>query len=221
MSDLTYPRYLELDQLLDLQQVRSDPPEHDEMLFIVIHQVYELWFKLLLHELEKVESDFIAGTQWGAHATLGRCRTILKTLVGQLDILETMTPRSFNSFRERLETSSGFQSVQFREIETFLGYKRPGMLEHWPEHLEGLDQRRRRAHLGDGEEGEAAVVGAALRLGQDARRAQAQVMEAQVLTARQRLMVPPVPVVGIRLDPENPESDDDSDGAPELVDNSD
>ncbi|MEO1597901.1 MAG: tryptophan 2,3-dioxygenase family protein, partial [Planctomycetota bacterium] len=118
MSDLTYPRYLELDQLLDLQHVRSDPPEHDEMLFIVIHQVYELWFKLLLHELEKVESDFLAGTQWGAHATLGRCRTILKTLVGQLDILETMTPRSFNSFRERLETSSGFQSVQFREIET-------------------------------------------------------------------------------------------------------
>ena len=111
MSDLTYPRYLELDQLLDLQHVRSDPPEHDEMLFIVIHQVYELWFKLLLHELEKVESDFQTGAQWGAHATLGRCRTILKTLVGQLDILETMTPRSFNSFRERLETSSGFQSV--------------------------------------------------------------------------------------------------------------
>ena len=144
MSDLTYPRYLELDQLLDLQHVRSDPPEHDEMLFIVIHQVYELWFKLLLHELEKVESDFQTGSQWGAHATLGRCRTILKTLVGQLDILETMTPRSFNSFRERLETSSGFQSVQFREIETFLGYKRPGMLEHWPEHLEGLEQLKAR-----------------------------------------------------------------------------
>ena len=144
MSDLTYPRYLELDQLLDLQHVRSDPAEHDEMLFIVIHQVYELWFKLLLHELEKVESDFLIGAQWGAHATLGRCRTILKTLVGQLDILETMTPRSFNSFRERLETSSGFQSVQFREIETFLGYKRPGMLEHWPEHLEGLEQLKAR-----------------------------------------------------------------------------
>ena len=136
--------YLELDQLLDLQHVRSDPAEHDEMLFIVIHQVYELWFKLLLHELEKVESDFLTGAQWGAHATLGRCRTILKTLVGQLDILETMTPRSFNSFRERLETSSGFQSVQFREIETFLGYKRPGMLEHWPEHLEGLEQLKAR-----------------------------------------------------------------------------
>ena len=90
MSDLTYPRYLELDQLLDLQKVRSDPPEHDEMLFIVIHQVYELWFKLLLHELEKVESDFRSGAQWGAHATLGRSRTILKTLVGQLDILETI-----------------------------------------------------------------------------------------------------------------------------------
>ncbi len=131
---LTYASYLELDELLDLQHPRSDPPEHDEMLFIVIHQTYELWFKLLLHELEKVGLDFRAGEQWAAVHTLKRCRTIMKTLVGQLDVLETMTPTSFRSFRDRLETSSGFQSTQFRELEFLLGYKRPGVMK-----LAGID----------------------------------------------------------------------------------
>lgn len=121
---LTYPSYLQLDELLQLQQPKSTPPEHDEMLFIVIHQVYELWFKLLLHEGEKVARDFDADDLWGAMATLKRMRTVMKTLVGQLDILETMTPLSFASFRDRLETASGLQSAQFRELEFFLGYKR-------------------------------------------------------------------------------------------------
>ncbi len=130
--DLTYARYLHLTQLLSLQEPRSDPVEHDELLFIVIHQVYELWFKLLLHELEKIQRDFLGGDLYGALHTFKRCRTIMKTLVEQIDILETLTPLSFNSFRSRLETSSGFQSVQFRELEFFLGYKRPEMLQYLP-----------------------------------------------------------------------------------------
>lgn len=127
--DLTYSQYLKLDHLLDLQEVRSDPPEHDELLFIVIHQVYELWFKLVLHELEKVKRDLSSNDLFGAITTFKRIRTVMKTLVGQLDILETMTPMSFTAFRARLETASGFQSWQFREVEFMLGYKRPKMVE--------------------------------------------------------------------------------------------
>ncbi|MCL4210286.1 MAG: tryptophan 2,3-dioxygenase [Phycisphaeraceae bacterium] len=130
---LTYSTYLDIPALLSLQKPRSSPPEHDEMLFIVIHQTYELWFKLLLHELDKIKRDFSAGDLYGAIATWQRCRTIMKTLVGQLDILETMTPMSFTSFRDRLETSSGFQSAQFREIEFLLGYKRPGVVKYLKE----------------------------------------------------------------------------------------
>src|SRR5438552_2051771 len=91
---LTYSTYLRLSELLELQGPRSTPAEHDEMLFIVIHQVYELWFKLVLHETDKVNRDFSANDLYGAIATWKRLRTILKTLVGQLDILETMTPLS-------------------------------------------------------------------------------------------------------------------------------
>lgn len=123
--NINYATYLNLPKLLELQQSRSDPAEHDEMLFIVIHQTYELWFKLLLHELEKIKCDFSSNNLYGAIATFKRCRTIMKTLVSQLDILETMTPMSFTSFRDRLETSSGFQSYQFRELEFMLGYRRP------------------------------------------------------------------------------------------------
>jgi len=130
MPELTYSGYLKLDQLLDLQQPRSTPPEHDEMLFIVIHQVYELWFKEILHEIEKVQRDFTAGDLYGAIHTFKRVRTIMKTLVAQLDILETMTPMSFSAFRERLDTASGFQSYQFREFEFAMGFKRPEMLRY-------------------------------------------------------------------------------------------
>ena len=124
---LTYSSYLNLDALLELQRPRSEPPEHDEMLFIVIHQVFELWFRLLLHELDKIKRDFSTNDLYGAIHSFKRVRTVLKTLVGQLDILETMTPMSFSSFRDRLETASGFQSAQFRELEFVLGYKRGDM----------------------------------------------------------------------------------------------
>jgi tryptophan 2,3-dioxygenase len=125
---LTYSSYLHLDELLALQQPRSTPPEHDEMLFIVSHQAYELWFKLQLHELEKVRDDLRADHMYGAIATFKRVRTIMKVMVEQIDILETLTPMSFSSFRDRLETASGFQSSQFREFEFLLGYKRADML---------------------------------------------------------------------------------------------
>lgn len=141
---LTYWTYLKLDRLLNLQEVRSKPEEHDELLFIVIHQVYELWFKLTIHEFEKIKVNFSAGDLFGAIATFQRVRTIMKTLVGQLDILETMTPMSFTSFRDRLENASGFQSAQFRELEFMLGYKRPDMLSYQKEnepHYRVLERR--------------------------------------------------------------------------------
>ncbi len=128
--ELTYSSYLQIEKLLDLQTPRSEPPEHDEMLFIVIHQVYELWFKLMLHELEKAKDDLRTASLFAAIHTFQRCRTVTKTLVGQLDILETMTPMSFRAFRDRLERASGFQSYQYRELEFVLGYKRPEMLRY-------------------------------------------------------------------------------------------
>jgi tryptophan 2,3-dioxygenase len=133
MSDtlpLTYSSYLHLDSLLKLQQPRSDPAEHDELLFIVVHQTYELWFKVLLHEFEKICADFRGDRQFDAIATFKRVRTVMKTLVEQIDIVETLSPMSFNSFRDRLETASGFQSSQFRELEFLLGYKRSAMLKY-------------------------------------------------------------------------------------------
>jgi len=143
---LTYWDYLKLDELLDLQEAKSDPPEHDETLFIVIHQVYELWFKLLLHEIEKIKRDFSGNDLFGAIHTLKRVRTVMKTLVGQLDVLETMTPMSFTSFRDRLDTASGFQSAQFRELEFMLGYKRPEMLSHQADDAPHREQLVRRLH---------------------------------------------------------------------------
>ena len=126
--ELNYANYLKLPRLLDLQEPLSKPEEHDEMLFIVIHQVYELWFKLLLHEFEKIGRDLSENELFRAIAGFKRVRTVMKTLVGQLDILETMTPMSFSGFRERLDTASGFQSVQFRELEFVLGQKRAEIL---------------------------------------------------------------------------------------------
>ncbi|HUS24615.1 MAG TPA: tryptophan 2,3-dioxygenase family protein [Candidatus Binatia bacterium] len=129
---LTYGSYLRLDELLALQQPRSTGPEHDEMLFIVVHQVYELWFKQVLHELRALRTALDAGSSSRSLAALKRVLTILKTLVAQVDVIETMTPVSFNSFRARLEAASGFQSAQFREIETLLGHKRPQVLDAHP-----------------------------------------------------------------------------------------
>ena len=103
----------------------------DEMLFIVIHQAYELWFKQMLHEIAELQKQLERGDTHRSLAILGRVRTIMKTCVGQLDILETMTPLEFQSFRARLEASSGFQSDQFRQLEFLLGKKTPQAIERF------------------------------------------------------------------------------------------
>ncbi len=144
--DLTYASYLKLDQLLDMQEPRSHPAEHDEMLFIITHQVYELWFKLQLHELDKIKRDFLDNHIYGAIATFKRARTIMKVMVEQIDILETLTPMSFNSFRARLENASGFQSSQFREFEFVLGYKRKDMLHYQQPRTPSYDRLVRCLH---------------------------------------------------------------------------
>ncbi len=144
MPPLTYANYLDLEKLLTLQKPRSTPAEHDEMLFIIIHQTYELWFKQLLHEFEKIKRDFSAGDLFGAIHSFKRTRTVMKVLVAQVDILETMTPSSFSSFRDRLETASGFQSIQFREIEFVLGYKRESTLKYVKPNFPGADRLQKR-----------------------------------------------------------------------------
>jgi tryptophan 2,3-dioxygenase len=141
---VTYSSYLKLDQLLSLQQPLSDGPEHDETLFIVIHQVYELWFKELLHELDYLKALLARPDTPRALATLKRVLTILKVAVAQIDVLETMTPLEFLSFRERLESGSGFQSFQFRELEFLLGLKNAAALSRYAagsEHRARLERR--------------------------------------------------------------------------------
>jgi tryptophan 2,3-dioxygenase len=130
---VTYANYLKIDELLLLQQPRSEGPEHDELLFIVIHQVYELWFKELLHELDRVAHLLTTDDTHRAQHTLKRILTILKVLVAQLDVLETMTPLEFLSFRARLEAASGFQSDQFRQIEFVLGSKSRHAVGRFPD----------------------------------------------------------------------------------------
>ena len=132
---VTYSGYLRLDQLLSAQQPRSS--EHDEMLFIVIHQIYELWFKQLLHELGKLQTELEAGSTTHAMRTLRRTLAILKIVVSQLDVLETMTPTQFTRFRDWLGTSSGFESAQFRELEAVLGRRELRVLDNYPEDSPG------------------------------------------------------------------------------------
>src|SRR5262249_31707795 len=128
----TYQSYLKIDELLSLQQPRSEGPEHDEPLFIIIHQVYELWFKELLHEFDRVVRLLEADESHRSQHTLKRILTILKVMVAQLDILETMTPLEFLSFRNRLDAASGFQSDQFRQIEFVLGVKSEQVIRRFP-----------------------------------------------------------------------------------------
>ena len=127
-------------------------PEHDELLFIVIHQVYELWFKEVLHELDYARRLLEAGESHRVQHTFKRILTILKVLVAQLDILETMTPLEFLSFRERLEAASGFQSDQFRQLEFTLGRKSADVVQRFPPDSRGraaLEQRYHEATLWD------------------------------------------------------------------------
>jgi tryptophan 2,3-dioxygenase len=128
---LTYGSYLRVPELLDQQRLESDPPAHDELLFITIHQVYELWFKLMLHELDETRLAMSDGRLRSARHLLRRVLAIENVLVAQLAVLETMTPQDFLAFREKLAPASGFQSVQFRELEFLSGAKDPGFLRRF------------------------------------------------------------------------------------------
>jgi tryptophan 2,3-dioxygenase len=120
---ITYNSYLEVPALLDLQRLKSQPPMHDELLFITIHQAYELWFKQIIFELDSVAERMKAGDIFEARRLLERVIVIEKLLVQQIHVLETMTPRDFASFRSILNPASGFQSIQFREVEFLTGIK--------------------------------------------------------------------------------------------------
>ncbi|WP_182524088.1 tryptophan 2,3-dioxygenase family protein [Nocardioides dongkuii] len=131
-AQLTYGSYLRLPQLLDAQHLESDPAAHDELLFITIHQVYELWFKQLLHEVTAARDAMLEGERlWWAQHLLQRVHVIERTLVQQVDVLETMTPQDFLQFRQQLAPASGFQSVQFRELEFLSGARDPAYLERF------------------------------------------------------------------------------------------
>jgi tryptophan 2,3-dioxygenase len=120
---LTYSSYLRLPELLGQQVPQAEPPAHDELLFITVHQVYELWFKELLHELGTARDEMTAGRTWRARHLLSRVHAIERLLVVQVEILETMTPQDFLDFRSTLAPASGFQSAQFRELEFLSGAK--------------------------------------------------------------------------------------------------
>ncbi len=124
-SSVTYGTYLKAHELIGLQHELTLPKEHDEMLFIIIHQVYELWFKQMLHELNHCEAMLKTFKPMGVIRSLKRLESIQKVLIHQVDILETMTPDEFNRFRSNLNPASGFQSFQFREFEFRLGLKNP------------------------------------------------------------------------------------------------
>ena len=134
-AQLTYGSYLRLPQLLDAQHLESDPPAHDELLFITIHQVYELWFKQLLHEVAAARDAMLGRVEgrslWWAQHLLARVHVIERVLVQQVDVLETMTPQDFLEFRQRLAPASGFQSVQFRELEFLSGAQDPSYVERF------------------------------------------------------------------------------------------
>ena len=127
---LSYGSYLKVEDLLSLQQPVSRPAHHDEMLFIVIHQVYELWFKQLLHEMTAVMDALQRDDLLRVAKAFRRVHTIQRLLEQQVDVLETMTPQEFNQFRDNLNPASGFQSLQFREMEFVCGLRRLNTLKY-------------------------------------------------------------------------------------------
>jgi tryptophan 2,3-dioxygenase len=143
-GQLTYGSYLRIDQLLSQQQPQASPAAHDELLFITIHQVYELWFNQLLHELSDARDGMLAGDTYLPRVRLERCHVIARVMVNQVDVLETMTPQDFLAFREQLAPASGFQSVQFREVEFLSGAKDPAYLRRFRGLTETETQRLER-----------------------------------------------------------------------------
>jgi tryptophan 2,3-dioxygenase len=131
-GELTYGSYLRVPELLQLQTLQVPGHSHDELLFIVIHQAYELWFKQLLFELDTVQRLLQQDQLREAHRLLQRVLAIEKLLVDQIELLSTMTPRDFCHFRQALTPASGFQSIQFRALEFLTGLKDPDYLDYTP-----------------------------------------------------------------------------------------
>jgi tryptophan 2,3-dioxygenase len=127
-GELSYGAYLRVPELLELQTLLSDPPAHDELLFIVVHQAYELWFKEILFELEAIREALFADDTHRARHLLDRVHTIERVMIEHLAVIESMSPQDFLEFRHNLAPASGFQSVQFREIEFLSGLKQPGLM---------------------------------------------------------------------------------------------
>jgi tryptophan 2,3-dioxygenase len=143
-AELSYGAYLRIPELLSLQTLLSDPPAHDELLFIVLHQAYELWFREVLFELEAIREKLFAGDTRRARHYLARVHAIERVLIEHIAVIESMSPQDFLEFRSNLAPASGFQSAQFREIEFLSGLKEPGLLSHLgetPEERARLDRR--------------------------------------------------------------------------------
>ncbi|MBX9941930.1 MAG: hypothetical protein K2Y32_21865 [Candidatus Obscuribacterales bacterium] len=138
-SPLSYNSYLMVEELKKLQVCQSEPAHHDEPLFIIIHQTYELWFKLMIHELDLVVSLLNQDKVRRATHYMRRVVAIMRVLVQQIHILETMAPRDFLGFRDKLNPASGFQSSQFREIEFMAGLKEERFLQHFRQDKEAYE----------------------------------------------------------------------------------
>jgi tryptophan 2,3-dioxygenase len=130
LSEISYPSYLELDALLALQHPRSAPEHPDELLFIIVHQSSELWFKLILHELDRLCAIMAAGDVLSSLESLQRVNGLMRIVTAQLHALDTLSPQQFSQFRTNLGTSSGSQSAQFRAIELLSGLRAPEFLEY-------------------------------------------------------------------------------------------
>jgi tryptophan 2,3-dioxygenase len=139
-GELSYGSYLRVPELLSLQSLKSSPPAHDELLFIVVHQAYELWFKQMIFELESVRDRLLAGDAHAARHGLSRVHAIERVITEHIGVIETMTPQDFLEFRSNLAPGSGFQSVQFREIEAISGLREPELVAS----MESSDEERGR-----------------------------------------------------------------------------
>lgn len=148
-SDLTYNSYLKVKELISLQTPQSEPPHHDEMLFIIIHQAYELWFKLMIREVERAISHLYKGEALEARHFIQRNVEIMKVMVPQIHLLETMRPVDFLEFRDRLNPASGFQSLQFREIEFACGLKDAKYLKFFESRKDDWEQLKLRMEKPD------------------------------------------------------------------------
>jgi tryptophan 2,3-dioxygenase len=148
---LSYGSYLRIPELLGMQTLRSRPAAHDELLFIVVHQAFELWFRELVFELESIRNLMFAGDPHRARHLLTRVHAIERLLIEQVEVIETMSPQDFLEFRSNLEPASGFQSVQFREIEFLAGLKEAGFVKmaELPEERERLERRLNEPTLWD------------------------------------------------------------------------